>query len=319
MPRRLLGASITLAAIALGGCGSQRAPSSPTSSSPSAPTTLTVTNFGITGFPPFLRIGGTATLTATATFSDGSSRDVPASWSTSNPRVAQVHIDPATGRYNLLTSLGLGEADITATQLPLSATAHIVVRDPASLQEISGVVHEAGARASLTLPDVRVQISGGSHDGMVVVTDEDGRFDFPDIFDADIDLWASRPGYQTTRFRVALLPRDKVADIGMLPTSRIVEQVFHGTLFPDCVGRNAGRSLQFTPRGDGVLLVSAFSVSAFESGWNVFSGSTGLNRFGVDELAVYLVGGVKYELRVDGDYCGVGTSGSFHVVFTRPE
>src|SRR6266536_2922367 len=117
------------------------------------------------------------------------------------------------------------------------------------------------------LPGVRVQISGGSHDGMFVVTDRDGRFDFPDIFDADIDLWASRPGYQNTRFRVALLPRDKVADIGLLPTSRIVEQVFDGTLFPDCVGHDATRSLQFTPRGDGVLFVSSWSVSAFEGGF----------------------------------------------------
>jgi hypothetical protein len=307
--------SISLAAIVLGACGSQRTPSSPTPAPSSPPTAPTVTNVSIAGYPAFLRVGASARLTATASFSDGSTHDVLADWSTSNPYVAQVNY-PST-----LQTLHAGEADITATWTEASATAHIVVLEPASFQEISGVVHEAGVRAGLALPDARVEISGGPHNGLFVMTDIRGRFDFPDVFDSGIDLWVSRRGYQNTRFRVALLPRDKVADIAMPPTARIVQQIFDGTLVPDCVEHDASRSLRFTPRNDGVLFVSEQRILAFEPGLVIYRGSTRLDPLGrglVDGMAVDLVGGVEHELSVGG-YCGPSDPGSFHVVFTRPE
>src|SRR5439155_7210265 len=128
-------------------------------------------------------------------------------------------------------------------------------------------------------------------------------------------LRVSRRGYQDTRFRVALLPRDKVADIAMPPTSRIVQQIFHGTLSPDCVGHDATRSLRFTPHNDGMLFVSEQRIVAFESGLVIYRGSTRLSGLGidVDGMGVDLTGGVEHELTV-GAYCGPTDSGSFHVV-----
>ena len=316
--KRTRRATLILFGIACGACGAKQGPSTP-SPSPAASTAPTVTAVTIAGSPSILRVGESAPLTATAIFADGSTREVPAVWSTSNPMVGQVTNDPATGRYNLLKGLGAGEAEIAATWVVVG-TAHIVVQDAASLQEISGVVHEAGARANLTLPDVRVEISGGAHTGRFVLTDEHGRFDFPDIFDAPLDLWAFRRGYENTRFRVAVLPRDKIADIRIPPTSPTVGQVFDGTLSPDCIRGDTTRSLRFTPHSDGVLVVSEKSINAFESAVIVYRGSTGLNRCCVDGgYAVDLIGGVEHDLRVQGGYCVAPNTGSFHVVFTRPE
>lgn len=100
----------------------------------------------------------------------------------------------------------------------------------------------------------------------------------------------------------------------MPPTARIVQQIFDGTLSPDCVGHDATRSLRFTPRNDGVLLFSAKHVVAFEHRINIFRGSTGLPplvRFvGGDDLAVDLISGVEHELIVSA-YCGPYDPGSF--------
>jgi hypothetical protein len=305
-----------LAALGLAACGNGTTPSAP--APPPSVSPRTVTNLNISGYPPLLRVGGSAVLTATATFSDGSSREVPAVWSTSSPGVAYITADPATGRWNLLHGVAAGDVDVSATWTPASTSVRIAVREPGSLPEISGVVHEAGARASLILPDARVEISGGPHDGMSVVTDERGRFDFPDVSDAGVDLISSRRGYQSTRFRVVRIPPGGF-DIAMPAVSRIVERIFSGTLAPDCIGTDAKRSQRLAPGHDGVLLISDARVSAFESSVLMYRDSTGLVSHAVEGGRAFDVdAGAEYELRV-GAYCGPADTGSFQVRFTMPE
>jgi hypothetical protein len=284
-----------------------------------------VTSVTIAGYPSVLQVRQSVPLTATATLSNGSSQDVTsaAAWAVSDPAVALVGgYDSTTGTSNLLTAgVSDGEANITATYRTVVGIARIVVRGPASLQEISGIVHEAGARANLPLPDVRIEISGGTYSGASVLTDERGRFAFADVYQSGIELSASRRGYENARFQVAVLPRDKVADIGMRPMSPIVQQVFDGTLSPECVSGDATRSQRFTVRGDGLLLVSEQRINAFESLINIYRGSTPLKKLSVDgALAAFdVTGGTDYELRVGGGYCAAPYTGNFHLAFTRPE
>jgi hypothetical protein len=122
--------------MAIAGCGSPGGSLSPTPGAILIPGSPTVTSLTVSGQPAFLRVGGSAALTVTARFSDGSSREVTAVWSTSNSAVAFVGTNPATGQINLLQGVAAGEADITATWTPASATTRIVVRDPSTLQEL---------------------------------------------------------------------------------------------------------------------------------------------------------------------------------------
>lgn len=74
-------------------------------------TTRTLTGVTISGGSSSLSVGGTATLTATATYSDGTSQNVSsqATWRSSNTAVLDVS---ATG---LVTARATGTADISAT------------------------------------------------------------------------------------------------------------------------------------------------------------------------------------------------------------
>lgn len=96
-------------AIACSG-GNKTSPTAPSSSSTiSGPAAATLSSIAVTGSAP--AVGGTAQFTATATFSDGTTKNVTASatWASSNTTVLAV---ASTG---VASGIGLGNANVQAT------------------------------------------------------------------------------------------------------------------------------------------------------------------------------------------------------------
>ncbi|HXG54227.1 MAG TPA: hypothetical protein VNJ03_02515, partial [Vicinamibacterales bacterium] len=107
------GAAVTLLLV-LGACDGGRAPSPPTT--PPAPTTPTapppaLTGLSISGNLTLMAIGETSQLTATASFSDNTTKDVTAggNWRTGDATV--VTVNPG----GLLTVVGFGVSDVSFT------------------------------------------------------------------------------------------------------------------------------------------------------------------------------------------------------------
>lgn len=98
----LFAASMPCLVVACGGGGS-----SPTPTAPSTPT-VTVTNLAISAGAGLLLVGSSEQYTATASYSDGSTRAVAAAWSSNNASV--VTVDSA-GR---VTAVGAGTAAVSA-------------------------------------------------------------------------------------------------------------------------------------------------------------------------------------------------------------
>jgi hypothetical protein len=92
-------------------------PAAPSVSGPAGPTVLTLTLGGTDA----LRTGGVAHYSATATFSDGTSRAVTPTWASSNTGVG--FIDPA-GRFE---ARGHGSANVTASLGGQSASKQVAV------------------------------------------------------------------------------------------------------------------------------------------------------------------------------------------------
>jgi Bacterial Ig-like domain (group 2) len=100
---------IILCALLLSSCGgSQSSPVAPTPVAPLTPA-ATLVSLSITAATQTVLVGSSHTITATGRFSDGSSRVVAASWSSTAPDVINVDSD---GR---LTALGAGMASIAAS------------------------------------------------------------------------------------------------------------------------------------------------------------------------------------------------------------
>ncbi len=104
-------ALVSLVGLAVVGCSKDSSPP-PTSPTPAAPTVTAVTAVTVTGYSgtPIIRRTPTVQLSASARYSDGSTRDVSAAagWRSDNPGVAEV--SPG----GLVAARGDGEATIAA-------------------------------------------------------------------------------------------------------------------------------------------------------------------------------------------------------------
>jgi hypothetical protein len=121
---------LALIVIALGvscSCGSSSSPSSPTAPSSSS---ATVSSVLVSGGTSLSKAGQTVQLTATATFSDGTTQNVTASatWQSSNTGVATV--TPG----GLVTAVTSGTVTLTATYQGKSATATVSISISSSSQ-----------------------------------------------------------------------------------------------------------------------------------------------------------------------------------------
>jgi hypothetical protein len=164
----------------LGGCGSQQTPTSPSQG------IITITA------PSNLKSGGqTGQLTAQETLASGSKLDVTSLvvWSSSNPNVATVS---ATG---LVTLIATGVTNITAR---LSPSLYGVLTLPVTVVTVAGRVVEPGG---LGLPQAQITIIGGSKDGVVTLTDQDGNYSVPGAVGAE-QVRAQKDGYVTVTLSV---------------------------------------------------------------------------------------------------------------------
>jgi hypothetical protein len=143
--------------------------------------------------------GDTAQLTATASFSDGSSQSVTsqATWETSNAAVATV--SPA----GVATFVAAGDAELKATFKGVSGTARVTVSPKAAPRfQISGTIHEKGTTHPLT--SATVAVVDGPDAGRTAVTDLSGVYTLTNVTAGSFNVRATRNGYETQTIPVAL-------------------------------------------------------------------------------------------------------------------
>jgi uncharacterized protein YjdB len=117
-----------------------------------------VTGLVVGGAPASLAKGLSRTLTATATYSDGTSAVVPATWSSSRPPVAEVS---ATG---VLSAAGIGSATVTASYGGVSASVPVTVTAAA----MTGLTVQPNAATAGLLGTLQLKATATYTDGTTV-------------------------------------------------------------------------------------------------------------------------------------------------------
>src|SRR5262249_7493713 len=172
-----LAATLTLAACA-GNTGSSPASPTPPPTSSATVSSVTVTTPSATG--------STFQLSATARFTDATSRDVTAiaTWSTSNVLIASVS---ATG---LVTVVGSGQVEFRAIYQSVAGSLAMMLTPGFAL---SGAVQEVGPDPH-AMSGVRLEIVGGPGNGRVATSDAGGSFSFGGVTGV-VALEATKAGY----------------------------------------------------------------------------------------------------------------------------
>ena len=187
------------------GCGN-RAPASATAPTTAMTPTLlpTTTRVAISGNVALTRIGETAQLTATATLSDNTTKNVTAdgSWHSGDPRI--VTISP-TG---LLSVMGFGSTWTSFTYQSRSAGV-TVAATPSGTFVIAGRVREPGVGGLTSVPVV------DALSGRVAVTDSDGLFSLAELPRLQAHLKVEKDGYEPVELDVTTTNVD-------LPLQRVV-------------------------------------------------------------------------------------------------
>jgi hypothetical protein len=126
---------ISLVVLAGGGCGDNRSPAAP----PPPPPSLTVKNLMIDGNTALTAIGQTSQLTARATFSDGTVKDVTSAtqWTSTQPSVITI------SAKGLVTVVQLGRSDILASYSGQLASVVMLATQPGTFV-VTGRVREPG-------------------------------------------------------------------------------------------------------------------------------------------------------------------------------
>jgi len=183
---------VTIAmAVAMSGCGHESIP--PTTS----PSVATVVSVSVTGSVPV--VGATAPFTAIATFSDGATQNVTsqAAWTSSNASVATVN------SAGVVTAVGAGEADITATYQTVAGRSHVAIARPALLNyAITGTVTD-GTSGGI-LPNITVQATDSAGNVKSAVTLSTGAYSIVGLVAGPLTITASAISYQTTRLAITL-------------------------------------------------------------------------------------------------------------------
>jgi hypothetical protein len=174
----------------LTGCGSDPTPLHPSPTATPNPSTsvIRVTDLRVGG-PASLPPGETAQFTATASFSDGSTRDVTseATWTSADASVIAV---TAAGRA---TARSNGTAEVQAALFTISNMREVIVV-PAGRYRLQVYVRED--QAAVPIDGVRVEVMSGAAVGLAATTDWDGRAVLYGVTE-DAQLQFSKAGYET--------------------------------------------------------------------------------------------------------------------------
>jgi hypothetical protein len=211
----LFKAALPLAVFLLTGCNSP-APSSP--SAPAAPPTR-VAGLTIDGVPPALEVDQSVQLTASVALPDGTKKLTSgASWKSSDTAVATI------SSAGVLTAVGFGTTDITATAYEHDAAAHL--RVPVS---ITGYVHESVPTETIPVPGARVEIQEEAGGAAIATTDVSGRFTLK-VATASATLIVTKEGYDSKSVALGVLTSGLRPDIGLVPNGPPVHSAYSGAL-----------------------------------------------------------------------------------------
>ena len=173
--------------------------------------------------PSAFAIGQTVQLKASASLPDGTHLDATGQVTWQSSALAVVTVSAA----GLLTVVAPGEADVIATLQTVRSVGHVVVLKPvppAPSYDISGVVHESAPTENVMVAGATVGIHFAGcpsrpNDNQSTTTDDSGRFELTGIGAAGFALVVSKPGYDSTSYRIAQLPRDQHSSIGLVPAA----------------------------------------------------------------------------------------------------
>jgi hypothetical protein len=268
----LLVAFLASTAFACGGSSGQTT----ATSTPSAPTTTTA--LAVIGPTP--AIGETIQFTATATRSDGATANVTlqAAWQSSTTAVATVS---ASG---LVTGVGPGETDITATYQQISGSRRVKVEpSPARTFTMSGTITDESTGRPI---DAEVEVIDGANVGQKTHADVDGRYSLAGVAAGSLTLRARATNYESTDNRVTISNADARLDIrlqlacsytvaplrfsvssgGLFGGTASLEKIYVTTSRPAC---------QWTASSNGFILLQTLSgtgTTVVSIGSNAYAG-----------------------------------------------
>lgn len=236
------------------GCNDRSTLATPIAPTPTPASSATVTRITLSGTVALTSIGETSQLTATATLSDNTTKNVSSEgrWLSLDPRV--VTISPA----GLLTVLGFGSSFIAFTYQTRGDGTTVTVT-PAGTFVISGRVREPGLSS---LADVRVTDTAS---GRSTTSNQDGQFSIADLARAQMRFRFTKDGYEPTE-----LDATGVVD---MPLQRVIRLVAGETAIPPALAPNdlsydVGNDRCYPCRLIRVMVPSAGTV-ALRVTWNV--------------------------------------------------
>jgi hypothetical protein len=208
-------ALLTMGLLFAAGCGSGATPA------PTPPATPTLTSIAVLGLGSPVA-GDTVQLTATGTFSDGSTQTVTAqvTWQSSNQAIVTI----TSG--GLASFLAQGDADIRATMNGITGTSHVTVaaRQPSRFT-LSGTVTDSATGAAVANANAR--ILDGADAGKSGVTDAGGRFSIGDVGAGAFLVQFTRTDYETRSINVTM-SGDTAVTMQLTPQAASVTR-FYGT------------------------------------------------------------------------------------------
>ena len=201
-------------------CGGDK--STPTTTTPTSPSTpsATVTGVSISGNLTLKAVGETSQLTATATLSDNTTKDVTTSgrWQWGDSRVITI------SSAGLVTVVGFGATWISFVYQTRGATGNVMATLPGTFA-IGGRVREPGVG---NVPNVTVvdTISGRS-----ATTGSDGEFSIAELPRLPAHIKAEKEGYEPAELDATQASVD-------LPIQRVVRLVAGETVRPSDLAPN---------------------------------------------------------------------------------
>jgi Bacterial Ig-like domain (group 2) len=176
--------AVFVALVANGACGESKTPTAPTPPPPAAPPAVTALT--ITGSVSFTRVGETSQMTATARFTDSTTKDVTneARWESSNQAVTTVSAN------GVVTVAGFGTNVILATYAAQTNSIRVSATPPGTFV-VFGRVREPGASG---ISGVRVR---EPQSGQVTFSGGGGEFSLPAVRSGRVTF--EKDGYEAAQ------------------------------------------------------------------------------------------------------------------------